>query len=426
MTRRPPPGGALPRTFPPSSFPALAFAVVLALVLAVLVAAPAVATAKGAHKAKTKAVTVGMFVPEAVGELPAEAKKIPEALASILNKEIAAAGFKISALASLSDSLVTLGCAAPDADCLARLADTADVDYLATASLAPEGGKLHVRVAFYAGGVSVGPGVDKVVDAAAVGSLVVLIRAAVAALPKAPAAAGTDAGTGTGTGSGTGTAGTGADAGTIEVTTDPPGASVSLDGAPRGTAPLALDAVPAGVHTVEATMAGRTRATTTVLVEAGVRVPAALTLAPAEAIVAGGSGTGAGAAAASGGGGGARVPAVGLAVAGVGVVALGGSVFTGLVTSRTADAFEGHAMDTVEDFRDLEDLESRGKLFARLTQVLIVVGAAAILGGGALILKDLLAGGRAKPAPSGGAEPAAPAGDPDDPLATPARSGGAR
>jgi len=72
--------------------------------------------------------------------------------------------------------------------------------------------------------------------------------------------------------------------GTVEITTDPPGARIALDGEPRGQSPLRLDAAP-GEHRITATLPGREPQTRRVVVRSGGTEPVALVFGTAVAQV---------------------------------------------------------------------------------------------------------------------------------------------
>ena len=94
---------------------------------------------------------------------------------------------------------------------------------------------------------------------------------------------------------------------------------------------------------------------------------------------------------APGGGGGLVVP--GLALAVVGGVALGISIYTGARVAAANRVLAANAYGTVDDFVEADAADRRGRAYAAATIALVASGAVLVVGGGALLAAQLASGG---------------------------------
>jgi hypothetical protein len=379
------------------------------------------------------APAAGTRTPTAVfplsGSAGAKSKKI--VLAAIRAEVPRHGGAPTAAAQPLDESTEVLGCSAAEPVCLSTLARTLDVGALVSGSLdgAADAAGLHLRLRVAnARGTTVAEGTFELPDgkglaaAARAAAADLLARAAVAAY------------------------------GRLAVRTDPPGAAVVVDGADRGTTPLALD-LAAGNYTVEVRLGATSAMRRVDLTPAGAEVTIDLR-APGGAAGAGagaGTGTDAGAGAApstsaglgaAGGGavaggaaadgeggagagkGGAtglsHVGAPGVTAGGAGVALLAGGVVFAVLTAGTQHRFDDGvaALPPPESgdadlatLRDLDRMNRRGKAFALLADALFVTGGVAVAAGALLVWLDLRHGARpdpsAAPAPAVSAAPTA-------------------
>lgn len=252
---------------------------------------------------------------------------------------------------SLQELLLVLGCVELDDDCSETIADVLDSTQLAWVEVSEEDGTLQFDLRMWSIGTA---RQTRSAKHALRGGARGILRDAAPVLARSLLYG---------------------DEAVVEITSEPSGAQVYISGELAGTTPLTLEDQPIGFLDIEVRHPEYTTRRDAVLVDIGQNVidwvlPSAAVARERER-----SESGAG-----------IPPALGWALAGAGVAALGGGVATGLVTRGTQSDFDDLVAQPGYDRAEAESLRDRGERQALVTNLLLVSGGVLAVTGSVLLL----------------------------------------